>query len=432
MDRRDVLRGGSALLGGALALGAGATAGATTVTAQRGGPRGEPGRRSDAWVGVDVANLTSNFKLVKERVGGRPVMAVVKADAYGHGIVPVAQTLARAGADAFMVGNTQEAMALRLAQVTQPILNFGPMFGGAELLVENDIQQMVDSRESVSALVASAAQNRAQVTIQVHIDTGMGRMGVPWREAGELLAHVGGRSRIKIAGVSTVFTEDPEFDQVQLARFLKICATAKAAGIDIGHMHAASSAAVLATPAAHLDMVRPGILLYGHYPSAGARKAEPELGLKPVLGLRARVAQVKTLRQGESVGYHRVHVAPEAETIAVLPIGYSDGYPPEAVIGGGHVWLGGARCPFVGEMSSNHCMVRVPADATVAAGDFAIMIATGNEPSFFGAAPEEGGDPWAGPPSAEMVAHWADISIYRIHIGLNPKLPRTFEGARRR
>jgi len=432
MDRRDVLRGGSALLGGALALGGGAAAGATTVAAQRGGPRGEPGRRNDAWVGVDVANLTSNFNLVKERVGGRPVMAVIKADAYGHGIVPVAQTLARAGADSFMVANTQEAMALRLAEVTQPILNFGPVFGGAELLIENDIQQMVDSRTSISGLVASAAQNRAQVTIQIHIDTGMGRMGVPWREAGELLAYVGGRSRITIAGVSTVFTEDPEFDQVQLARFIEICEAAKAAGIDIGKMHAASSAAVLSTPAAHLDMVRPGILLYGHYPSAGAREAEPELGLKPVLGLRARVAQVKTLQQGESVGYHRVYVAPEEQTIAVLPIGYSDGYPPEAVIGGGHVWLGRARCPFVGEMSSNHCMVRVPADTEVAAGDFAVVIATGNEPSFFGATPEEGGDPWVGPPSAEMVAHWAGISIYRVHIGLNPKLPRTFEGARRR
>ncbi len=432
MDRRDILRGGSAFLGGALALGGGAAAGATTTTAQRGGPRGEPGRRSDAWVGLDVANLTSNFNLVKERAGGRPVMAVVKADAYGHGIVPVAQTLARAGADAFMVGNTQEAMALRLAGVTQPILNFGPIFGGAELLIENDIQQMVDSRESISGLVASAAQNRAQVTVQVHIDTGLGRMGVPWREAGELLAYVGGRSRIKIAGVSTVFTEDPEFDQMQLARFVEICEAARAAGIDIGRMHAASSAAVLSTPAAHLDMVRPGILLYGHYPSAGAREAEPELGLKPVLGLRARVAQVKTLQQGESLGYHRVHVAPEEETIAVLPIGYSDGYPPEAVVGGGHVWLGGARCPFVGEMSSNHCMVRVPAGTVVSAGDFAVMIATGNEPSFFGARPEEGSDPWVGPPSAEMVAHWAEVSIYRLHIGMSPKLPRSLEGARRR
>jgi len=432
MDRRDVLRGGGAVIGGALALGRGVAAGATTATAQRGGQRGEPGRRSDAWVAVDVANLTSNFNLVKERVGGRPVMAVIKADAYGHGIVPVAQTLARAGADAFMVANTQEAMALRLAEVTQPILNFGPMLGGAELLIDNDIQQMVDSRESISSLVASAAQNRADVTVQIHVDTGLGRMGVPWREAGDLLAYVAGRSRLKIAGVSTVFTEDPEFDQVQLARFIEICEAARAAGIDIGRMHAASSAAVLATPAAHLDMVRPGILLYGHYPSAGARDAEPELGLEPVLGLRARVAQVKTLQQGESVGYHRVYVAPEEETIAVLPVGYSDGYPPAAVSGGGHVWLGRARCPFVGEMSSNHCMVRVPADTTVSAGDFAVMIATGNEPSFFGAGADEGGDPWAGPPSAEMVAHWADISIYRVHIGINPKLPRTFEGARRR
>jgi alanine racemase len=340
--------------------------------------------------------------------------------------------LAAAGADAFMVANTQEAMALRLAEITQPILNFGPMLGGAELLVDNDIQQMVDSRSAISGLVASAAQARAEVTVQIHIDTGLGRMGVPWDEAAELLTYVGMRSRLRIAGVSTVFTEDPDFDQVQLERFVGVCEQVRAEGIDIGHMHAASSAAVLAMPEAHLDMVRPGILLYGHYPSEGAREAEPDLGLKPVLGLRARIAQVKTLQQGESVGYHRVYVAPAEETIAVLPIGYSDGYPPEAVLGGGHVWMGGVRCPFVGEMSSNHCMVRVPAGTEVRAGDFAVMIATGNEPSFFGPPPAEGTDPWAGPPSAEMVAAWAGISIYRTHIGFNPKLPRNLESARRR
>jgi alanine racemase len=428
MDRRDLIRSGAgALLGGAVAGGLSREASAVQF-----GRGGEPGRRSDAWVGVDAANLTSNFNIVKERAGGRPVMAVVKADAYGHGIVSAARVLAAAGADAFMVANTQEAMALRLAEITQPILHFGPMFGGAELLVENDIQQMIDSRTSISGLVASAAQARAQVTVQIHIDTGLGRMGVPWQEAGELLQYVGTRSRLRIAGVSTVFTEDPEYDRVQLGRFIDICDAAKAAGIEIGQMHAASSAAVLGMPDAHLDMVRPGILLYGHYPSETARQAEPGLGIKPVLGLRARVAQVKTLAQGDSVGYHRVHVAPEEQTIAVLPIGYSDGYPPEAVVGGGHVWLGGVRCPFVGEMSSNHCTVQVPAGTEVEPGDFAVMIATGSEPSFFGAAPAAGSDPWAGPPSAEMVAAWAGISIYRTHIGFNPKLPRNLENARRR
>ena len=295
MDRRDLLRSGTAaLVGGALAGGS-SPASASTVM-QGGGAQATPGRRADAWVGVDVPSLTSNFNLVKERAGGRPVMAIVKANAYGHGIVPVAQTLAAAGADSFLVGNTQEAMTLRLAGITQPILNFGPLFGGVELLVDHDIQQMVDSRESLSGLVAAAAQNRAEVTVQVHVDTGLGRMGIPWQEAVEFIEYVGRRSRVNLAGVSTAFSEDPEFDREQLRRFNEVCDAATAAGIDIGMRHAASSAAVLSMPEAHLDMVRPGILLYGQYPSSEARAAEPDLGLKPALGLRARVAHVKTLQ----------------------------------------------------------------------------------------------------------------------------------------
>ncbi|NKB88938.1 MAG: alanine racemase [Acidobacteria bacterium] len=427
MRRRDLIRSGAgALLGGAVAA-----APRPVSATQFFGRGGEPGRRSDAWVGVDAANLTSNFNLVKERAGGRPVMAVVKADAYGHGITTAGQVLSRAGVDAFMVSNTQEAVALRRAELTQPILNFGPMFGGASLLIEHDIEQMVDSREAISGMVAEAAQNRGTIKVQVHIDTGLGRMGIPWQEASELLEYVGSRARLQIMGVSTAFTEDPEYDAVQLQRFNEVCDAAMAAGIELGRRHAASSAAVLSMPDAHLDMVRPGILLYGQYPSAGAREAEPELGLKPVLGLRARVAQVKRLEPGDSVGYHRVYVAPEAETIAVLPIGYSDGYPPEAVARG-HVWMGGARCPFVGEMSANHCMVRVPADVSVSPGDFAVMVATGNEPGFFGPPPAEGTDRWLGRPTADMVAEWAGVSVYRALIGFNPEMPRVMEGARRR
>ena len=242
MDRRDLLRSGAAALVGGAVTAPGAAA--ATAPAQQGGGGAIPGRRSDAWIGVDFANLTSNFNLVKSRAGDRPVMAVVKADGYGHGVVPVAEALAQAGADAFMVSNTQEAMALRLAGITQPILHFGPLFSGVELLVENDIQQMVDSREALSGLVAAAAQNQAEVTVQVHVDTGLGRMGVPWQEAAEFLDYVSRRSRVKLAGVSTTFTEDPEFDREQLRRFLEVCDTATAAGVDVGMRHAASSAAV--------------------------------------------------------------------------------------------------------------------------------------------------------------------------------------------
>lgn len=437
MKRRDLLRSGVGAVGaGLLSRSAAAASNATTgsTTGQLFGGRAAPGRRFDAWVGVNVANLTANLALVRERAGGRPVMGVVKADAYGHGLIPVAQALADAGIDAFMVANTQEAVALRAAEITTPIMHFGRVFGpAAELVIEHELEQMIDSTDAVSDLVAGAAMQRAEAVVHVHVDTGMGRVGVPWREAGQLIGYIGGRSRVRIAGVSTTFTEDPDFDRVQLRRLNEICDQAVAAGIDIGRRHAASSAAVLAMPDAHLDMVRPGMLLYGHYPSRAARDREPGLGLKPVLGLRARVVSVKPLRQGESVGYHRVYVAETAQTIALLPIGYSDGYPPEAVVGGGHVWIRGTRCPFVGEMTSNHCAVRIPEGLDVQPGELAVMIATGDEAAAFGADPGPAGrDPSMGMPTAEMVADWAGISDYQVHIQLSPELPRNLEGGRRR
>ncbi len=431
MRRRDVLRSGVGALGAGLVSGSAGLASAATPTQFFG--RGAPGRRFDAWVGIHAPNLAANLELVRQRAAGRPVLAVVKANAYGHGVVQVAQVLAEAGADGFMVANTQEAVALRDADIEAPILHFGRVFGpGAELIIEYGLEQMVDSIDVVSALVAGAAMQRKEAVVHVHVDTGMGRVGVPWRDAPELLSYIGGRSRIRIAGVSTTLTEDADFDSVQLRRLDEICQRAVAEGIDIGRRHAASSAAVLGNPDAHLDMVRPGMLLYGHYPSRAARDLEPDLGLKPVLGLRARVVSVKTLRQGESIGYHRVYIAESSQKIAVLPIGHSDGYPPEAAING-HVWIRGRRCPFVAEINANHSMVRLPEDLDVQPGELAVMIATGDERAAFGAEPgPEARDPSMGMPTAEMVADWAGVGDYRVITQLSSELPRSIEGRRRR
>lgn len=438
MDRRDFLRAGAGAIAGVGVAGELASPAEATTSQFFRGPPGEPGRRSDAWVGLNRGHLTANFQKVKERAGGRPVMAVVKADGYGHGIVPVAQTLAQAGADAFLVTNTQEAVALKNAEIEQPVLHFGRAFGGAgELIIQHGIEQMVDSRDAVSPLVAAAAMQQAEVVVQVHVDTGLGRMGVPWQQAGELIEYVGSRSRVRLAGVSTALTEDPEFDRVQVGRLQAIVEAARSSGIEVGRVHAASSAAVFADPDAHLDMVRPGIALYGHYPSDTSRERDADVGLQPVMGLRARVVEVKRLEQGDSVGYHRIHVAEGPQTIAVLPVGHSDGYPPEAAAGGGYAWIRGARCPFVGGIDANHSKVLVPEDLGLQIGEVATLIATGAERDPFGAASEpasveQGADPFGGPPTADMVAAWSGTSVYRVLMRINPKLPRVYEGQRRR
>ena len=183
-------------------------------------------------------------------------------------------------------------------------------------------------------------------------------------------------------------------------------------------------------PEAHLDMVRPGIALYGHYPSDSARERHPEVVFRPVLNLGARVATVRKLQPGDSVGYHRVHTAQEPQTIAVLPVGYSDGYPPEAAQHGGGALLNGVLCPLVASVSSNHCMVRVPDDLDIEPGAVAVLIATGAETTGFGANAQP--VPPENLPLADALVAQTGMSVYRLHIGLNPDLPRRTEGVRRR
>jgi alanine racemase len=153
-------------------------------------------------------------------------------------------------------------------------------------------------------------------------------------------------------------------------------------------------------------MVRPGIVLYGGYPNATTRE-EDRLKLRPVLSFKARVAEVKTLQPGDGVSYHRAYRASQKETIAVLPVGYSDGYPPQAA-GKGHVLIGGLPCPIIASITANHMEVRLPGGLTSGAGDEAVLIGKQGQNSV----------------SADDVAGWAETSIYRVLIGMNPRLPR--------
>jgi alanine racemase len=188
-------------------------------------------------------------------------MAVVKANAYGHGLVEVARALETAGADSFMVGNIREAGALREAGVRCPILNFGPLAGeNCAEIVERNISQSVYT-EDIALLQEAAARLGKKASVHVDIDTGMARTGVHLERALPLIEKIASLPNITISGVCTTLTEDPEFDKVQLGRFLDFCKTARAKGIPLGLRHAASSAGVFYSPEFYLDMIRPGITL---------------------------------------------------------------------------------------------------------------------------------------------------------------------------
>jgi len=365
----------------------------------------------DPRIDVDLENVLWNYGQIKKRIKV-PVMAVVKANAYGHGLVEVSRALEAAGVAWLMVGKLQEAVALRSAGVKCPILNFGP-FEERDCceIISRDISQSVYT-EDVRFLDAAAAHLNKKASIHVDVDTGMGRTGVLSKQALPFIESLSKLSRVKIDGVCTTLTEDLDFDGEQLREFLNVCTAAEEKGISLGLRHAASSDGLFHPPEFHLDMVRPGIMLYGYYPNAQTQK-EDRWMLKPALKLSARVLFIKELNPGESLSYLRAFKAAYYMRVATVGIGYSDGYAPE--LGGkAFVSIKNEKYPVLAAVTSNHIMVDLKNNPGVQIGDEVTLIDSKKDSGL----------------TADVVADWGGISDYKLLIGLNALLPRTFSKPR--
>jgi len=359
----------------------------------------------DPRIELRIDNLVWNLNRIRAKTGV-PVMAVVKANGYGHGLKPIGKALDKAGIDTQMVCKLDEAISLRETGIVSPILNFGPFDPrDAEELVKNGIAQSVFT-DKVRHLDAAARKLKRRASVHIHIDTGMGRMGISYRRALPYLEETAKLPGLKVEGISTTLTEDTEFDREQIRRMRRLCRTAREKGLDLGRRHAASSGGLFGPREHYLDMVRPGIALYGYYPS-DITQAEDSLSLRPVLELKCRIAAVKNLSPGDSVSYHRLYTARKAEKIAVLPIGYSDGFPFN-IIGKGRVLIGGRRLPLIGDVTSNHLETRLDPETQVFPGDEAVLIGTQGDQRI----------------SAYEVSQWAGISVYKLLLRLNPLLPK--------
>ena len=359
----------------------------------------------DPWIELNLENMDWNLRQVK-KLAKVPVMAVVKANGYGHGLVEVGKFLEGQGIDCLMAGKLQEALLLRDKGVSCPILNFG-RFGlkdAKEIILHNISQSVFD--EEIKILSEAGLKLGKNAKVHIHVDTGMGRMGVSFRKASPFIQIVSKLKGISIEGISTTLTEDDDFDREQLNRFLSLCEKAKKKGISLGLKHAASSDAILDLPSSHLDMVRPGITLYGYYPSEKTQK-EGRLRLKPVLQLKARVVAVKDLQPGDSLSYHRIYTAAKEEKIAIIPAGYSDGFPPNTV-DKAHVLIRGKRYPLTAAITANHSAALLGNNSRVAVGDEVVLLGRQENEKI----------------TAEDIAGWAGVSAYKILIGLNPLLPR--------
>ena len=314
---------------------------------------------------INLTAIRRNAETIKASTG-KQLIAVVKADAYGHGVVPVVEVL-REVADLFAVATIAEGVALRQAGIRDPILVlFSTLPEQAVYIVAHGLTPTISDWEFADRLNAVASKI---VNVHVNINTGMNRSGIRWTAAAQFLNRLKTLHRLNVAGVFTHLATADETDKhfvfLQLKRF---ASGLKKVSTNSKLRHAANSAAALAIPEAHFDAVRPGLSLYGIYPAS-----ERPIQLEPALTWKARVGWIGSLSEGEGVSYGLKYKAPRETRVAMVQVGYGDGYPRE-LSGVGEVLIGGARRPIIGSVCMDVSVVRLESTDNVSVGDEVVLI----------------------------------------------------------
>ena len=329
------------------------------------------------WAEIDFKNLTHNYQTLRAMLPEKcKLLAPVKADAYGHGAVPVARKLEELGADYLAVACLDEGVELREAGIKLPILVLGytdPVW--AEKLMKYNLTQTIAEEQMAQALSRAAEAAGKTITVHLKADTGMTRLGFLCDETHldqtvEIALRVRTLPGLYWEGIFTHFSDadgSEEYTMRQFTRFLDLIKRLKERGSNFEICHCAASAAVLNYPCTYLDMVRPGIALYGHYPDPSCKGLDG-LGLSPLMSLKSRVSTVKTVPAGTAVSYGRTHILERETRLAVLAVGYGDGLP-RAVSDKLRVWVGGGYAPVVGRICMDLCMADVTDLPDVAPGD---------------------------------------------------------------
>ena len=312
---------------------------------------------------INLGAIRRNAEAIKAYTG-KQLIAVVKADAYGHGMIPVAEAL-YAVADIFAVATVEEGVELRQAGIHKPILIlFSSLPEQIAQIVEYGLKPTVGDWEFASRLNEVAPRT---VNIHVNINTGMNRSGVRWMEAAQFLNRLKTLDRLEVEGLfthlATADEADKSFVSVQLKRFSSLLASSS------GKMlHAANSAATLAVSESHFDAVRPGLSLYGIYPAS-----EKPIALEPALTWKARIGWVGSISEGEGVSYGLTYKASRQTRVAMVQVGYGDGYS-RALSGVGEVLIGGVRCPIIGRVCMDVSVVALKSTANISVGDEVVLI----------------------------------------------------------
>ncbi len=366
------------------------------------------------WAEIDLGALEHNFNAIKSMLPkGCKLLAPVKADAYGHGCAEISRHLEKLGCDMLAVACAPEAVELRRTGIKTPILCLGntlPEY--AHLLLRYDVIQAVGDLETARFLSANAVECGKPLNIQIKLDTGMSRLGFFWSRNGDNtlvldeLCQLFTLPGLCVTGMFTHFSDadgSEEYTMEQFTRFLDARDALESRGYKIPLLHCAASAAAINFPCTHMDMVRPGIALYGYYPDESL-KGLVDGGLRPVMTLKSRVAAVRALPAGTCVSYGRTATLTRDSKLAVLPIGYGDGLP-RLLSNRMSFLVNGVPCPIVGRVCMDMCMVDVTDLPDICPGDVAVI--------YDGAL-------------AEQAAQLTGTIVYELLCDVSPRVPRIY------
>ena len=364
---------------------------------------------------VNLAALAHNLSRIKRYLSQTcEVMAIVKANAYGHGAVDIARALANQGIERFAVASLDEGIELRQVGLSAPIVVLGALFEDQIAdLVAHRLTPVVSNGRILPALAKATRSHPVPYPIHLKVETGMGRLGFSPEELHSLLDNPVLWSPLQLEGMMTHLADadgtDTAFTEQQLGAFHAMLEQIRQHGLTIPLVHTANSAAIVRFPEAHFSLVRPGIMLYGYHTLPAS---VPAPDLRPVLSLRTTIVQLRTIPRGGTVSYNRTFVAKRPTRIAVLPIGYADGYS-RRLSNRGSVLIQGRRAPIVGLVCMDMSMVDVTDLAPLQVGEIVTLIGQQGQESIW----------------ADEVASWTGTIPYEVLCGIGSRVPRLYESA---
>lgn len=372
--------------------------------------------RTTTWVEVDLSAIRSNTQAIKTYARSSTLIAVIKADAYGHGVIPVAKALHEEAA-MYAVATVAEAVELRIAEIGKPVLVlFNALPVQAETIIDYQLTPSVYEPTLCNALSCAAQSKGTSVSVHLDVDTGMNRGGIWYTEAVDFIKWLTSLEGIEIEGIFTHFATADEAAKthvhLQLKRFKSVLSELSQLNLRPLIAHSANSAATLTLFDAHFDAVRVGLSLYGVYPSPEVRRAS-SVSLQPALSWKARIISLRQSMQGEGVSYGRTHIVDEPTWLATLPVGYADGYS-RTLSNRAEAIIGGTSCRQVGSVCMDGTVFQIPPskekEADLHIGDEAVLIGKQGDVEI----------------TVDQVAEKAGTISYEILTGIGKRIPRIY------